>query len=269
MRANLFILLGLSCVVAPVAAQTVIVPSAQNSPTASRDKIAREANAESRIAAKMRDINDISGEGLEAVPFDTRVRFVRGTPFLVQSWAMGDVQIENAPKPTAAILKFDVFNQQLRALRPQGDSIVLAPEKIKGFTLRPTGPDGKTMERHFERLPITLVPETEEAFAEDLSMGKELRLLKFQQKKIVKGQAAMAYGSNSATDSYQSSTQYYLRWADGTYMVVKANKASILSAVASRQAAAVAAEAQDKTKVRSDAELGAMVQRIETRLATK
>lgn len=261
--------LGLNCFVLPGIAQTVVLPSEKAGTSADADAV-KDAVTESTVVNKMKDINANGPNGFDILPFDMRPRLVRGTPFLVQGWAMGEVMLEAAAKPTPAVLKFDIYNQQVRALRTKGDSIILAPEKIQSFTIRPTGSDGKPVERRFERLPGALVLQTPVAFAEDLSTGTELRLVKLQRKTIIKGQVDALYGnSNAPVDAYESSTQYYLRWTDGTYVPVKPNKASILAAVTLRQAAAVTAEMQDKTKLRSDAELGNMTQRINDKLAVK
>jgi hypothetical protein len=175
---------------------------------------------------------------------------------------MGEVIFGTNTKTAAGTLKFDVFSQQVRALRPQGDSIVLAPDKIQGFTIRPTGGNGKPEERRFERLPNGTMTEAPLAFAEVLSNGNELRLLKLQRKTIRKGQFDTAYNSGTPEDFYQTMTQYFLRWSDGTVVPVKPTVSSIIGAVAPRQAAAAAAEMQKKIKAKSDAELGELVQRL-------
>ncbi|MEL5993525.1 hypothetical protein [Hymenobacter segetis] len=267
MRPFLLLLAGFGCVAAPAVAQTVVLPSAQTASTIAREKAVKDAIAEAALVNKMTAING-ANDG-DVLGFDTRARKVRGTPFLFPGWAMGDAQLSTSAKPMAGVFKFDAYNQQLRALRSQGDSIILTPEKLQGFTLRPTGSDGKPMERHFELLPSSLVPDVPVAYAEDLSMGKELRLLKFQRKTVFSEKPDPAYSSGAPTDAYQTATQYYLRWADGTYVPVKGNKASILATIAQRQATAVTAEAQDKSKARTDAEVGALVQRIDARLAAK
>ena len=265
----LLLFLALSCATTPLLAQTVANPTTQNVSSTDRTKSRKEFTNEALISNKAKDINEFGSNGYDVVAFDVRARAVRGTPFLVSSWAMGDVLFGTSPKPVAAVLKFDVFNQQVRVLRPQGDSIVLTPEKVQAFTLRPTGADGKPVDKHFVRLPGSVVPDLTSAFAESLFAGHELQLLKFQRKTILSEKADASYTNNKSTDSFITAAQYYLCWSDGSYAAVKGNKASVLHAVAQRQEVAAKAEANDKSRVRNDAELVELVQRIDAALGAR
>ena len=265
---NQLLVLAACCLAVPGAAQTVYLPTA-GATLQSKEKSGLELGKESALAIKIAAINEVGAGGYDLLAFDSRARTIRGTPFILPSWAVGEVWWGTATKPLAGVFKFDIAAHQLRALRQTGDSIILAPEKVQGFTLRPTGPDSKPEERHFERLPTALVPELPVAYAEALSKGPELKLLRFQKKTVLKGHADPSYSSNTPVDSYLSSAQYYLRWSDGTYVAVKPTKGSVLTAVAARHATLAAAELQDKTKARTDAELGALVQRLESAMPRK
>lgn len=265
-----FLLVAACCLAGPVAGQTVYLPSYKAQAEAiAREKASKTAGKEAALVNKMLAVNEVGTNGYDIVTFDNRVRAVRGTPFIVPFWTMGDVLLGTATVPRAGVFKFDVYTQQLRVLREQGDSIILDPARVQDFTLRPTGRDGQPVVRHFERLPSALAPEGPASYAEALSAGAELRLLKFERKTILKGHADSAYGNNTPVDSFQSSAQYYLRWADGTYVSVRPSKSSVLAAIAMRQTPLAAAELQDKAKARTDAELAAMVQRIDTQLEKK
>jgi len=270
MRINLLSLLGLGLVATPLAAQTV-VPAPSSKPTEVSAAPAKKSGInENAIVDKLRNVNDFGNNGYDVVAFSTRPRTVRGTPFIVPVWSQGEVVFGTNAKATTGVLKFDIFNQEVRVLRPQGDSIILAPDKIQAFTLRPAGADGQPEERRFERLPSGAVAEAPVSFAEVLSAGSELRLLKSQRKTIRKGQYDPAYNSKSPEDFYQPVTQYFLRWADGTVAPVKPSVGGIIGVVASRQPAVVAAEMQKKPKAKSDAELGELVQRLNAAIpATK
>jgi hypothetical protein len=211
----------------------------------------------------------VGTNGYDVLAFDERLRPVLGTPFLVPGWAKGDVTLGANGKPVPAVLKFDIVNQELRVLRPQGDSIILAPEQLRAFTLTAMGPQGQPEARRFERLPGGLVPDVAVGYAENISATSELQLLKFQQKIILKTRVGSSYEGNAPAHAFQTKTQYFLRWADGTCVPVKPSRNSLLAAVASRHAALAAAEMQDNTKVRSDSDLAALVQRVNTGLAGK
>jgi hypothetical protein len=272
MKINFLLLLGACCMTTPMAAQTVYLPSNKSAAErGSRDKASKEAAAESRIVNKMNAVNDVSGMGYDIVAFDNRSVDVRGTPFLLPSWSQGDVMLGTATKAVPVILKFDVYSQQVRVWRPaQKDSIIIAPEKLQEFTLRPTGADGQILERHFRRLPEVLAPGLSAAYAEDLSEGNELRLLVFYKKTILKGQKPTAggYGSSAPADVFQNSSQYFIRWSDGTYIAVKPNRSNILTAIAQRQSPIVTAEIASKSKARTDAELGEMVARLDKAISS-
>lgn len=270
MRNTFLLCLALGGLAPPLAAQTASSPTPrQLEEAANRERASKDAAAQAALANKLTAVNEFGSNGYDVVAFDSRMRLMRGSPYVVAGWAKGDVLLGTSLKPTPGMFKFDSYNQHLRALRPQGDSIILASERVQAFTLRPIGKDGKAMERHFERLPNELIATMPTAFAEDISGGVQLRLLKFQHKTIVKGQADTSYSSTNPVDSFKSNERYYLRWADGTYVAVKPSKTSILDAVAAKQPAAAATEMQDKTKARTDAELSALVQRIDGSLGGK
>ncbi|GAB3845645.1 hypothetical protein GCM10028822_04380 [Hymenobacter terrigena] len=261
----------MSLLVTPLAAQTVyLTPYKSKTDAAAHEKSMHDAARDGAIVNKMNAINDAGPNGYDIVAFDSRVRGVRGTSFLVPTWSQGDVLLGTATKATPAVVKFDVYNQQLRVWRAaQNDSIIIAPEDVKGFTLRPTGAQGQPVERHFELLPNSLVPELPIAYAEDLSTGSEVRLLRLYKKTILKGHADSSYGNNTPIDSFQDATQYFLRWGDGTCTVVKPNRSSILAAFAVRHADKASAEMHDKTKLRSDADLGGLVARLDSILKAR
>ncbi|HEX8330035.1 MAG TPA: hypothetical protein VF629_21040 [Hymenobacter sp.] len=267
MQVRLLWLSGLSFIAIPLAAQTV-VPGTISKPSSSASGV-KNTGAEAALANKLQTVNEFGDNGFDLIAFDTRPRTVRGTPFVVPGWAMGEVRLGAKAKPMSGVLKFDVFNQQVRALRPQGDSIILAPGSILSFSLRPTGINGQPEERRFELLPPGAVTGVPVAFAEALSSGEELRLLKLPRKTIIKGNSDPSYSSSNPVDSYQNSAQYFLRWADGTVVSVKPTQASIVAAVALRQSAVAAAETKNKTKARSDAELAAVVQRMNEAMPRK
>ena len=264
MEFKILLLLGFHFLAVSAAAQIVEPPVASPVPTKPDLQFSKEA----ALVVKMRDINEVTANATDVMAFDARARLLRGTPYLVPGWAVGDVLLATATTAVPGRLKFDVYNQEVRALRPQGDSIVLSSAQVKAFTLRLTDPRGASLVRHFERLPDGLLPLLAVAYAECLSPGNDLRLLKFQQKVIMKGAAQTSYNSSGTVDFFQSREQYFLRWADGSCVAVKPNRTIILAAVALRQPAVVAAEAQVKIKPRTDEELATLVQRINTGLGS-
>jgi hypothetical protein len=241
-----------------------VVPAPGINPNKSVSSTKNKSESEDlRTADKIRNVTDVRSDGYDVVAFDSRARLLRGTPFLVPGWAKGEVQLGGNSKPTSGVLKFDVSNHQVMALRPQGDSIILEAGKIKTFTLRTVGDDGKPTERRFVQIPGGMVPGATYSFAEEISAGNGVTLLMLQWKTFIKGQFETSYNSNKPVDSYQSNHQFYLQWADGTAEPVKPTLKNVLTVLADWPKATGPAEADSKSKARADAELAeALVQRM-------
>lgn len=266
MRAHPFLLAALSCLAVPAAAQTIPSPT-PNQPAAGVSRLDNQ-NREAALVNKMRSVNDAGDFGYDVIVFNNRDRNVQGSPFLVGGWSNGEVRTSPGERVTPGVLKFDAFAHQVRLRRPAGDSIIIESARLRGFVLRPgLGGGAAAAERRFERLPDGAVPEVAAAFAETLSSGNEVRLLKLQRKFIVKGRSGSGGYTAATPDAFENLTQYYLRWADGTCVPVKPNSGSLLASVALRKPAEAAAEKLSKTKARTDAELAALVQRVDAVLA--
>ena len=179
---------------------------------------------------------------------------VRGTPFLLPGWTPASVQLVGNTNPASTTLRYDIFRQELRVRRTQGDSVVVPLNRVKEFTLTGTG------QRFVCYPPATLPTEVAGACAEVLADGPHLQLLKFWRKEIVKQPADNAsYGSNSTMDVLQQTTRYYLRWpADGHLTAVRLKRSSLEQALASQPAALAALKAR-KGGMGTEAELAAAV----------
>jgi hypothetical protein len=179
---------------------------------------------------------------------------VKGSPFLLPGWTQANVQLVGNMNPTPTTLRYDVFRQELRVRRTQGDSVVVPLSRVKEFTFTGTG-------QRFVCYPPAMLPaEVAGACAEVLADGPHLQLLKFWRKEIVKKPADnTSYGSNSMMDVLQQTTRYYLRWpTDGHLTAVRLKRSSLEQALASQPAALAALKAR-KGSIGSEAELAAAV----------
>jgi hypothetical protein len=184
---------------------------------------------------------------------------IKGTPFLLAYWAPAKVQLAAGGNPIATSLKYDVYRQELRVKRPQGDSVTVPLTKVRDFSL--TG-NGAT--RRFVCYPAaTLPPETGGGCAEVLADGTHAQLLKFLRKEIVKqaGESS-SYASASMVSVLEAKTSYYLRWADGHLSPLRLKRASLEQALAGQPAALAALKTQ-KGSLSSEADLAAAVTAIE------
>jgi hypothetical protein len=179
---------------------------------------------------------------------------VKGTPFLLPGWTQASVQLVGNTTPTPTTMRYDVYRQELRVRRSQGDSVVVPLNRVKEFTITGTG------QRFVCYPPATLPAEVAGACAEVLADGPHLQLLKFWRKEVVKQPADNAsYGSNSTMDVLQETTRYYLRWpADGHLTAVRPKRSSLEQALAGQPAALAALKAH-KGSLGSEAELASAV----------
>ena len=242
-----------------LAAQPKAKSTTPDLPVRTDTQIAKDA---ARVG-KMDAVNSASNNSLDILAFDSREHNLRGTPFLVPAWLRGTVSSASGTRPVASVLKFDATTQELWVRRPQGDSIILAPESVRAFALQTSGTDNKLRERRFERLPDGLVAGTAVAYGELLAKGNQLSLLRFEQKTLVREPGMAGYNAGKTTDVFRSNIRYYLQWDDGVCVSVKPTKNSILNAVATRQPAVAAIAAKNESKPRTDAELGEMVTQLD------
>lgn len=170
---------------------------------------------------------------------DASSRELKGSPFLLPYWAPAMLQLAPAGSaPIATMLKYDVYRQELRVRRPQGDSIIVPLAKVQEFSL--TSANGT---RRFVRHPAAaLPPELVGTCAEVLYEGPHAQVLKFWQKKLVKQAGeSNGYASASQVTVLEEQTQYFLRWpADGRLTPLRLRRASLEQALAGQPAALAA-----------------------------
>jgi hypothetical protein len=200
--------------------------------------------------------NGVFNNGYSLVPADAGQ--VRGNPFLVASWLPASLALVGNTTATPTTLRYDVYRQELRVRRPQGDSVVVPLNRVKEFSL--TG-----LNRRFVCYPAATLPaDVAGACAEVLADGAHLQLLKFWRKKLVKQPSEQgSYASNTTVDALEESVYYYLRWpADGHLTAVRLKRGSLEQAL-SRQPAALAALKARKGGLSTEAEVAAAVLAID------
>jgi hypothetical protein len=175
----------------------------------------------------IRPVNGLFVNGYSPVRADAGQ--VRGTPFLVAGcflvagWLPATLTLVGSSTATAATLRYDVYRQELRVRRPQGDSVVVPLNRVKEFSL--TG-----LHRRFVCYPAGEPPtDVTVACAEVLADGPQLQFLKFWRKKLVKQAAdAGSYASNTTVEVLEEKADYYLRWpADGHLTAVRLKRSSL------------------------------------------
>ena len=203
-----------------------------------------------------RGSNGVFNNGYSLVPSSSGQ--VRGNPFLVLGWLPASLQLVGNTTPTPTTLRYDIYRQELRVQRPQGDSVVVPLNRVKEFSL--TG-----LNRRFVCYPAASLPaDVAGSCAEVLADGPHLQLLKFVNKKLVKQPSEQGgYASNTMVDALEETTAYYLRWpADGHLAAVRLKRGSLEQALSGQPAALAALKAR-KGGLSTEVEVAAAVLAID------
>ncbi|AMJ66112.1 hypothetical protein [Hymenobacter sp. PAMC 26628] len=185
---------------------------------------------------------------------------VQGSPLLLAAWTPAELLLPGNTKPVSARVKYDVVRQELRVLRPAGDSVAVSAAQVKSFTLA-----GGGAPRHF--VPFSS-PGAPNGFAEVLSPGTNLQLLKYWDKIVEKSAGGgSGYASTAVTSTYADHARYYLLAPGGRLAEVRPKRASLQEALAAYPAAQQALKAR-KGNINSEAELRDAVAALDA-VATK
>lgn len=191
---------------------------------------------------------------------------VQGTPYLLPYWAPATLQLQRGGQPITAPLKYDLYRQELRVKRPQGDSVVVPLAHVKKFSLTAASPA-----QRFVCYPAASLPaEVHGGCAEVLYEGPHAQLLKFQRKELVKqtGESS-SYASASTVSAFADQLAYYLRWpADGHLVPLRLKRASLEQALASQPAALAALKAR-KGSISTETDMATAVAAIDPLLTGK
>jgi hypothetical protein len=202
-------------------------------------------------------VGNLNG-GYELAPADSRD--IKGSPFLLPYWSPATLQLAGAPAAMSAPLKYDVFRQELRARRPQGDSVIVPLTKVQEFTLTGAGAP-----RRFIGYPAAgLPPELAGTCAEVLADGTHVQFLKVWRKALVK-QAGETNGYASARleTALEDQNMYYLRYPDNNrWLPLRLKRTSLEQALVGQPAALAALKAR-KGSLNSEAEMAAAVSAID------
>lgn len=192
-------------------------------------------------------LNDRFAQGYFMAPRDNLT--VEGSVFLLPGWTPGRLQLNGNAKPLDAPLKYDIYNQEVRAKRPNGDSVAVAVMRVQEFTLAT---------RRFVCYPAATLPsETGGGCGEVLYESPAVQLLKFERKTLEKRAAAGSYATAATVPVLEAHTNYYLRWtADKRLVALKPKRASLEQALAGHPAALAALKVR-KGSIGTEAELTA------------
>jgi len=202
-----------------------------------------------------RDASGNFNNGYTRPPAEAGV--VKGRFYLLPSWAPAEVLLVGNQKPVAVPLKYDLFRQELRVRRPQGDSVVVPLARVQEFRL----PQPAGGARRFLCFPAAALPAgVGETCGEVLADGSQVQLLKLRHSEVVtRADQGGSYASNTMSKQYEEKAAYYLRWpADGHFTAVKPKRSSLEQALTGQPAALAALKAR-KGNIGNEDELAAAV----------
>ncbi|MBC3539710.1 hypothetical protein ACFSC6_21525 [Rufibacter sediminis] len=206
------------------------------------------------------------GSATTATVFDDRYQGVKGSPFYVDAWVPGQVEVKAGNTGKTQVfqdlkLKYDVFSNLLLAVMPQSkDTLVLNTTPVISFHLElPTG--GTPLEFRRIKEARELDPALGNEFFAVLHDSKDgkVALVKRAAKKKVAADFKGPYSSGQAYDEIVNETNYYLV-ANGKMQRVKLNKKSVLEVFPEKADVLKAYMSAQKLAMSSEADLLNVVQ---------
>lgn len=200
--------------------------------------------------------------------FSHRYKGVKGTPFLVKTWQKADLKLQNGQVLSGVPVKYDVMDNNLMAMRKEGDSLILASGFVKEFVLHNNivyKPVVMEVDKLYRRYAFQQNGKPVDAYFEVLAEGKEAVLLKRTRKEITrfnKEKSATAYQSQSGFDEIEDKIEYYLFGANGKAIPVKMSRKGLDKALADLGISSPQGLNTDNAAVRSEQELVAAFQTV-------
>lgn len=180
-------------------------------------------------------VNSIGGgshPGVVVRTIDNRYEGLRGTPYFLDTWSKGQVELVDGRRYVDVPIKFDAFRQALILLRPKmgNDSIIVDRNTVNQFRLV----DAVGQEYVFKRYPTVKSADVEGSYFLVLYEGKST-LLKRIAKTFQGADYKQPYSTDIRYDSFQNKFDYYLLKPDQTLTKVKLSKKSLLDALADKR----------------------------------
>jgi hypothetical protein len=186
----------------------------------------------------------------------TPIRYmnVEGTPYLSEDWMPGDVKLANGvTSQEKMMLKYNLVDDMVLFKDKDSGEQMAFVIPVQEFTINLTD-DDKLFVRRFRSGYKDIDGATPTSFFEVLSDGK-VQLLKKDVKKPFENQEI---GSASKTTSFIEKVKYYLV-NNGKVIPVKNDKKTLLAALGDKQAQLEEYIKTNKLTVKTDAQLGKLV----------
>ncbi|RZL08043.1 MAG: hypothetical protein EOO62_16100, partial [Hymenobacter sp.] len=171
---------------------------------------AQQVTQAEQVAQAAQNLSSAAGRRPEMIAFSTRDDGLLGSPMLYVGWQPGELLLTGNQHATTVPLKYDLYRQELRVRRPQGDSVLLPMNQVREFRLVEPA-------RHFVNFPIS-PPDVPGTCAEVLVEGKNVQLVKYLHKEMTKPSTGNDSYTAHTPGALVEETQYFLRWpSDGRF----------------------------------------------------
>lgn len=188
---------------------------------------------------------------------DNRYEGVQGSPYFLNQWVQGRIEMVNGQNYDKVPLKFDAFSQNLVLRRDaMRDSIIVFPMQVKQFVLK--AEDGA--EWTFRRFPMVKVKDNDlrDGYFLVLYEGKT-SLLKRVSKVFKKADYKDPYSTNVRYDAYNNDFNYFVLRPDNTLVKVKKSKKALYDALDDKGANFEAFAMQEKLDFKTDTDFARVV----------
>ncbi|WP_419700721.1 hypothetical protein [Mucilaginibacter sp. NFX135] len=177
------------------------------------------------LAAQAQYIHDLQGKPYMEQSYTE----VEGNPFLISSWADGNIDFANGKKATIRV-KYDLVKDVL-LFQHKGDSTAMYfVDPVKGFTLTNSFiNESNILPLVFNSGYPAIDVQTTTSFYQVVASGK-MQLLRHYRKAIRTDQA---FNSATVTKTFAFTDLYYL-YADNKIVRIKPSQKSILAAMANK-----------------------------------
>jgi hypothetical protein len=165
-----------------------------------------------------------TGGGNVILSFDTRYKGFLNSPYLLESWAKGDLFFKNGTKYSDVDLKLNTYSDEVIVRkRDTGDSIIVDKAAIQHFTLV----NGQGHQMLFRKL--TDAETKQSGFYHVLHEGSKYTLLAHYKKTILKADFKGAYSAGRYYDEFLTSVNYHLvSKSSSEWVKLKTNEKALL-----------------------------------------
>lgn len=208
--------------------------------------------------------NQIVGNGSNSInTIDNRYEGLRGTPYFLNEWNKGLIEMNAGQNYKDVPIKFDAYRQHLILKRPWqgGDSIIVNADQVKSFQLS----DGNGQLYVFRRYPTAKTSDEllKEGYFMVLYQGKS-SLLKRIVKSFKQADYKNPYSTDTRYDEFRNNFSYYLLKPDQTLEKVKLSDKSLIEAIGDRKDELKAFARQENLTIKSENDAVKLIQKYDS-----